>query len=115
VSGDGLLLRLLWKVERALYAGADLCERAGILVGEWSGALLRAYCADCGLDTLASGEFYMLRDAVWLEANPEGVDYLCFGCVRRRLGRELRQSDFAPAPFNTDNPGVVAYRAGLEP
>jgi hypothetical protein len=109
------LVRLLWKAENALYAVGGLFYKAGEFLGDLGGSLLRAYCADCGLGTLASGEFYMLRDAVWLDANLEGADYLCFGCVRTRLGRELRQSDFTTAPLNFENPDVFAYWKGLEP
>jgi hypothetical protein len=57
-------------------------------------------CLDCGRDTLALGDYYMLRDPVWLEANPDDEGMLCLWCVQVRLGRLLRQGDFSLAPVN---------------
>jgi hypothetical protein len=57
-----------------------------------------AVCIDCGIDTVRNREYYMLHDAVWLEANPDGM--LCVVCVERRLERQLRPSDFVDMPVN---------------
>ena len=57
-------------------------------------------CMDCGIDTLESGDWYMLLDEVWLEANPADVGLLCLDCVGKRLGRPLTPADFAPVPIN---------------
>jgi hypothetical protein len=62
-------------------------------------------CRDCGVDTIAIGEYYMVRDALWDEAwrgqwrKPRhkrrmGDEILCLVCLRHRLGRPLRMTDF---------------------
>jgi hypothetical protein len=62
-------------------------------------------CLDCGFDCLNGDEYYMLRDRVWLRANPDGAGMLCVGCVERRLFRRLRPFDFNwDAPVNGDGP-----------
>jgi len=57
-------------------------------------------CLDCGRDTVELGEFYMLHDQVWLEANPADEGMLCFRCVQTRLGRGLTADDFIDVPVN---------------
>jgi hypothetical protein len=56
-------------------------------------------CLDCKHNTFRN-EFYMLRDAVWLAANPKGDGMLCIGCVEERLNRRLCPADFIDAPVN---------------
>jgi hypothetical protein len=66
-----------------------------------------APCADCGVNTIAIREWYWLRDEIWEQAWPgtanaeivtaEG-NYLCIGCLEKRLGRELNGHDFGGAP-----------------
>jgi hypothetical protein len=70
-------------------------------------------CVDCGAETTpdrrrrgAKHEYYMVRDRVWSAAgmpdrpmNYHG-DFLCIGCLERRLGRKLRRRDFTPALVN---------------
>lgn len=58
-------------------------------------------CADCGRCTDKLGEFYMVRDDVWLAAGmtPDG-GLLCIGCLEDRLGRSLCADDFTDAPCN---------------
>ena len=64
-------------------------------------------CADCQVDTGTTGEWYMVRDAVWERAWPgtSQPDYvrtydepcryiLCIGCLEAQLGRELTRQDF---------------------
>jgi hypothetical protein len=41
---------------------------------------------DCGADTLEIGDYYMLHDELWLEANRDDDGMLCFDCVETRLG-----------------------------
>jgi hypothetical protein len=63
-----------------------------------------ACCADCGVNTIKIGEWYMIRDDVWEQAWPGTANfadaehgqgnYLCVGCLEKRLGRELNSSDF---------------------
>jgi hypothetical protein len=60
-------------------------------------------CADCGIDTDAIDEYYMVRDDVWGTA-AGGVDgHLCIECLERRLGRSLHSGDFTDRPVNTSD------------
>ena len=65
-------------------------------------------CLDCGVDTAAIDEYYMVTDEVWASANPAddpdepGAGMLCIGSLERRLGRKLTPSDFTDCPVNTD-------------
>ena len=60
----------------------------------------RFYCLDCGFDTYY-GEYYMLADKLWLQANPKIDGMLCIGCVEKRLGRKLKKEDFINCPLNS--------------
>ncbi len=62
--------------------------------------LNRFLCLDCGADTSAIREYYMLHDAVWKEINPRGDGMLCVGCAEERLGRMLTPADFMRAEVN---------------
>jgi hypothetical protein len=57
-------------------------------------------CLDCDVNTVETGEYYSLRDDVWLKANPAGAGMLCIGCVETRLGRRLASRDFDGALIN---------------
>jgi hypothetical protein len=57
-------------------------------------------CLDCTVDTCESGEYYIVRDAVWLAVNPNNKGMLCISCLEQRLGRELTSEDFAWVPLN---------------
>ena len=57
-------------------------------------------CMDCGIDTSLSHEYYMVRNRVWLQANPQGDGMLCIGCLEESLGRQLTFKDFTNAPLN---------------
>jgi hypothetical protein len=57
-------------------------------------------CLGCGVDTAEIGEYYMVRDEVWLRVNPGRAGMLCIGCVEKRLGRPLNPLDFTDAPIN---------------
>jgi hypothetical protein len=59
-------------------------------------------CLDCGVDTVAVGEYYTLFDDVWLAANPDYYGMLCIGCLEKRLGRELTPDDFTDCPLNSE-------------
>jgi hypothetical protein len=52
-------------------------------------------------------EVYMVRPAIWEKAGMEPMGgCLCIGCIERRLGRQLRRTDFDwKHPFN-DLPGT---------
>ena len=57
-------------------------------------------CADCEVDTLKIGEYYMVKDDVW-ESVVSGRALLCVGCLETRLGRRLLPADFSDAPINS--------------
>lgn len=42
----------------------------------------------------------MLRDEVWLSANPQGSGMLCIRCLEARLGRSLKPEDFTDCFLN---------------
>jgi hypothetical protein len=75
---------------------------------------VKAICADCGVDTVDIGEYYMLHDEVWsatgMPTKPDLRSYLCVGCVEGRVGRILSRADFTDAPLNTTWP--PANRSG---
>jgi hypothetical protein len=52
-------------------------------------------CVDCGKDTNKSGEYYMVRDAIWATSGlaPHG-GMLCLRCLEKRIGRELNVEEF---------------------
>ena len=60
-------------------------------------------CADCGRDTIGV-EYYMVHDHVWAAtgmADDADSEFLCTGCLERRLGRPLSGGDFPPhLPIN---------------
>jgi hypothetical protein len=58
-------------------------------------------CIDCGVCTNCNGEYYMVHDEVWIEANPKGRGMLCIGCLEMRLRRLLTKDDFTDAPVNS--------------
>ena len=49
-------------------------------------------CADCNTDTTPEEgpwEWYMVQNDIWsLACEGKEVDYLCIGCLERRLGRQ---------------------------
>lgn len=57
-------------------------------------------CRDCGVDTSALGEYYAVRDEVWLSVCKTRRGMLCLGCLSTRLGRPLVGSDFPDYPVN---------------
>jgi hypothetical protein len=75
---------------------------------------MRPLCCDCGIDTLATDEWYMVNDDVWNEAwagrrrsqyvipGSGGLidEFLCIGCLEKRIGRTLCRADFIDVPIN---------------
>jgi hypothetical protein len=81
---------------------------------------MSSICIDCGADTTpctgkrgcrhkGRHEYYMVRDRVWAEAGMRtgivyhhggGGDYLCIGCLERRIGRKLHFADFIDVTVN---------------
>jgi hypothetical protein len=58
-------------------------------------------CRDCGIDTDAIDEYYMVADPVWDPATDGMAGHLCVGCLERRLGRTLHAGDFTDWLINT--------------
>jgi hypothetical protein len=54
-----------------------------------------ASCRDCAAYPT---EHYMLPRSLWLSVVPSGRGRLCLGCLEKRLGRPLAESDFSELP-----------------
>jgi hypothetical protein len=68
----------------------------------------RPLCADCGIDTLTIGEWYLVNnDVLEQESNRHKSwrrrKFLCIGCLEGRIGRALLPSDVTNAPINDPN------------
>jgi hypothetical protein len=65
---------------------------------------LEGRCLDCGVETTftldKADEYYMVHNALWLRANPQGKGKLCIGCLETRIGRELTSADFTDCSLN---------------
>jgi hypothetical protein len=63
---------------------------------------------DCGKDTDASQEYYMLRNPLWRQVveRPHRKGMLCLDCVELRLRRPLNADDFTEAPVNAQQAAV---------
>jgi hypothetical protein len=62
-------------------------------------------CADCGVDCVTTGEWYMVHDAVWKDAGMATLGgALCIDCLEERLDRDLTVSDFMDVPLNESLP-----------
>ena len=78
------------------------------------------FCVDCGVDTGAIDEYYIVNDRVWYQAWPDytqngypGDGMLCIGCLERRLGRTLASGDFEHLPINNELHGSSRLRDRL--
>jgi hypothetical protein len=60
-------------------------------------------CNDCGIDTNAEQEYYMVKDKIWKESKVPKKAMLCILCLEKRLGRMLHKSDFSDAAINQLN------------
>jgi hypothetical protein len=67
----------------------------------WEAQISDWRCADCGIDTDAIDEYYMLHDPIWQQAADDVAGHLCIGCLERRLGRTLTAADFPDRDINT--------------
>jgi hypothetical protein len=81
-----------WIMSGACMSGKRMCGAAS--------SIHDGPCMDCGIDTMARDERYMLRDTVWRSINPVLLGHLCFRCAEDRLGRSLHRGDFSTAPVN---------------
>jgi len=66
-------------------------------------------CEDCAL-SWTEMEYYMVHNQIW---NKHGVGkgHLCFDCLERRLGRNLKHTDFTDAPINKTIIRIFKYFA----
>jgi hypothetical protein len=67
-------------------------------------------CLDCGIDTSRIGEFYFVQTETWISVVGSKNGMLCIGCLERRLGRLLKQSDFTDAYINRRDWGSKSAR-----
>jgi hypothetical protein len=47
-------------------------------------------CNDCGVDVLASGDWYMADPKLWKRLGLGWKDNLCIACLEQRLGRAVK-------------------------
>ena len=59
-------------------------------------------CKDCLTCTNCSGEYYMVTDSVWTQANGNR-GMLCVGCLEARRGKLLTARDFTDCILNDMN------------
>jgi hypothetical protein len=67
-------------------------------------------CMDCGVDTDAIDESYMVHDELWRAAVPSEAGMLCIACLEKRLGRKLRRDDFRPYCQSAFDEGMPVSR-----
>lgn len=67
----------------------------------------RFACHDCGHDTNAMGELFMLKDYLWgyAASRKSYTHMLCIGCVEQRLNIRLNKWDFISCPLNLNPHG----------
>lgn len=69
-------------------------------------------CLDCEASTMQNGEYYMIHNWLWIQANPKDSGMLCIGCLEARLGRKLTKYDFTDAPVNHVNQhSIMLYKS----
>lgn len=61
---------------------------------------LRLLCVDCGVNTHAVHEYYMVQHELW-RVHGAGRRMLCVGCLELRVGRQLVAADFLPCLLNS--------------
>jgi hypothetical protein len=62
----------------------------------------RFICKDCGCDTVKINEYYAVTDEIWnsVVTKEDNDIMLCIGCLEKRMGRQLNNSDFKRCPAN---------------
>jgi hypothetical protein len=66
-------------------------------------------CADCGLDTLALDEYYVVWPELWNRVAARD-EFLCIGCLEDRLKRRLCAADFPHYPVNNARDRQASWR-----
>lgn len=87
------------------FGGRDVHLRDGSRIEyRWEPVISDWRCLDCGVDTDAIDEYYMVLDPIWEQAThePDCDGHLCIECIERRLGRALQASDFSARDINTN-------------
>lgn len=57
-------------------------------------------CHDCGVNTLESNEYYVLKDKIWKATNLPKRSMACISCVEKRINRLLDHNDFQDVPLH---------------
>jgi hypothetical protein len=58
-------------------------------------------CKDCGTNTSAINEYYMVHDELWRASGlSKDCGMLCIACLEARIGRTLSARDFTECPIN---------------
>ena len=57
-------------------------------------------CKDCKKCISCKGEYYMVTDEVWRQAQSDLSGMLCLNCLENRIGRSLTFEDFPDYPIN---------------
>lgn len=70
----------------------------------------RWLCLDCALDTLESGDYYMVTEGLWQQAQQNLEGMLCLDCLQERIRRPLEGNDFIDCYVNDHNNRVRALR-----
>jgi hypothetical protein len=101
------------------FGGRDVYFRDGSRIEfRWQLLVCDWRCLDCGVDTDAIAEYYMVHDSIWEQAHPDLRGQLCIGCLELRLGRTLLASDFTDQSINTNpefkrSPRLISRRTDL--
>ena len=64
-----------------------------------------ALCGLCGVDTISIGEWFIIHNDIWVAAGGKtawtlGHEFLCIGCIEKRINRKLLPDDFTDCPLN---------------
>jgi len=69
----------------------------------WHDEMPNVMCLDCNINTVTSGEYYMVHNHVWSQTGIGPYDgMLCIICLEKRIGRKLTSQDFTDYPVNAN-------------
>lgn len=72
-------------------------------------ALQDVTCQACDVDTIETGEYYMVTNELWKRYGC-GRGMLCLGCLEERMGRKLIAADFTKAQINDSDKLDISER-----
>lgn len=57
------------------------------------------FCVDCGIE---DPELYFINNDIWFRYVPKSKQsrVLCLSCLQKRVGRDLKKSDFLPSDIH---------------